>query len=277
MDRVFLQHPVKVRACLNIDELANISFIPASTTNGTRTTLSRNAGPGNLFINYAMQYCTANNQSEDAEGEYAADGTIDQPIVDHFLDSHDYLHLTPPLHIAREMFGDHEAQRLIDECLYADLCDADTVATITRITAQNILKQYRRLLEAFFPEGQVVDELFICGPGARNANIVDYLETELPESVITRPLDDVGIPGDANEALCYAHLALEAVLGQATRSDGEDKGTREGADEEAVIARITCGENWDAFAERVRQFSGGKQLRATRDVKIRGTRAGASR
>jgi 1,6-anhydro-N-acetylmuramate kinase len=277
MDRVFLQHSAKFRGCLNIDELTNISFIPADATNRNRTTVSRNSGPGNLFINYAMRYCTTNVQSEDPEGRYAADGTINQSIVDRFLDSHDYLHLTPPLHIAREMFGDHQAQRLIDECLYADLCDADTVATITRVTAQNILKQYRRLLEAFFPEGQHVDELFICGPGARNANIVDYLEAELPESVITRPLDDVGIPGDANEALCYAHLALEAVLGQVTWCDGGDAEMQEEADEEAVIARIARGENWGALVERVRQFSGGKQLRATKDVRISDTTAGATR
>jgi 1,6-anhydro-N-acetylmuramate kinase len=70
--------------------------------------------------------------------------------------------------MAAEMFGDHEAQHLIDECLALKLCGADMIATITRITAHNILKQYRRALEELFPPDQRVDELFICGRGARN-------------------------------------------------------------------------------------------------------------
>jgi hypothetical protein len=60
------------------------------------------------------------------------------------------------------MFGDHEAQQLIDECLYSNMSEIDTLATVTRITAQNILKQYRRLLQLFFQPDQQVDELFIC-------------------------------------------------------------------------------------------------------------------
>ncbi|KAI4943669.1 hypothetical protein J4E86_009632 [Alternaria arbusti] len=91
------------------------------------------------------------------------------------------------------------------------LSEADTIATVTRITAENILKQYRRLLALRFPAGQDVDELFISGPSARNANIIDYLEAELPERVITKPFDDIGIPGDANEAFYGIIAALEPV------------------------------------------------------------------
>lgn len=275
IDSFFVRHDSKLRVCLNIDELANINFVSAdqSKLNSSTSTMSRSCGPGTLFIDYAMRYCTSNDTTSDSEGRYAAHGKINHSIVDRFLASYDYLRSSPTLNIAREMFGDHEAQRLIDECLYANMCEADTVATITRVTAQNILVQYRRLLEMFFPGGAQVDELIICGPGAKNANIVDYLEAELPESVITRPLEDVGIPGDANEAVCYAHLALEAVLGQATQSLGEGRQVPD----EAIRARIMCGERWDDLLRRVRTFSGDKPLRITKSVKVAGSITSAVR
>jgi 1,6-anhydro-N-acetylmuramate kinase len=114
------------------------------------------------------------------------------------------------------MFGDHEAQQLIDECLCSNMSEIDTLATVIRITAQNILKQYRRLLQLFPSLTSKSTSSFIGGRSARNSNIIDYLESELPESVITKPLSDIGIPGDAHETVCYAHLGLEAVLNQVT-------------------------------------------------------------
>ena len=142
------------------------------------------------------------------------------------------------------MFGDHEAQQLIDECLYSNMSEIDTLATITRITAQNILKQYRRLLQLFFQPDQEVDELFIGGRSARNSNIIDYLKSELPESVITKPLSDIGIPGDAQEAVCYAHLGLEAVLNQVTQAaDASLAPTSAYPNADAVRSKVVPGDD----------------------------------
>lgn len=272
VDRVFLQHPTRFRVCLNIDEITNLSFIPSHADESARATISRDCGPGNLLIDYAMRYCTSNDQSEDNDGDLGATGKINQPIIDQFLDTRDYLRQVPPSSIATEMFGDHEAQQLIDECLYSGMSEADTIATITRATAQNILKQYNRLLQHFFPSGQKVDEIFICGPGARNANIVDYLESELPESVTTRPLHDIGIPGDAHEAVCYAYLALEAVLGQATQGTESPLAPSSAySNADAVSARIVPGRRWDELLSRVQDFSGGHKIHVATDVRILGS------
>lgn len=262
VDGIFLRHRTKFRVCLNIDELANVSFIPAYRNDGARATKSYACGPGSLLIDYAMRYCTSNEQCEDHDGKLGSLGIVNQSIVDRFLDSHDYLRQPPQLNIATEMFGDHEAQQLIDECLYHSMAEADTLATITRLTAQNILKQYKRLLRLHFPPGQKVDELFICGPSARNSNIIDFLESELPDHVITKPLHDIGIPGDAHDAVCYAHLALEALLSQATHA---------APDAEAVRARVAPGTRWNGLLSRVLAFSESRQLHVTTDVRITGS------
>ncbi|KAF2129922.1 hypothetical protein P153DRAFT_227279 [Dothidotthia symphoricarpi CBS 119687] len=276
IDSLLLRDPTKFRACLDINELATLSFIPASSDNTSHAPISRYCGPGSLLIDYAMRYCTSNNQVEDHDGKFAADGTVNQTIVDRFIHTYDYLRTAPPMHIATEMFGDHEAQRLIDECISLRMSEADTLATITRITAQNVLMRYRKLLHTFFPQDQKVDELFICGAGARNSNIIDFLEAELPESVITKPLDDIGIPGDANEAVCYAHLALEAILGQValpttpTTATATATATARQANKDIVRGRFVRGIKWDGLVEQVVQFSGGRPIPVAKDINVTG-------
>lgn len=267
VDKLFLRHPSKFRACLNIGELATLTFIPPLSDSDAGGTKSRDCGPGSLLIDYAVRYCTSNSHGADYTGEYATPGKINQGIVERFLSTHDYLRCPPPLIIAREMFGDHEAQRLIDECLFLNMSEADTVATITRVTSQNLVKQYHRLLSLSFPGGQKVDELFICGPSARNSNIIDFLESELPESIITRPLDDIGVPGDANEAVSYAHLALEAVLGQATRPSVAASPVSTRFNDDDVYGNIAYGHTCRALLGKVQKFSEGKPLKLSKDIR----------
>jgi 1,6-anhydro-N-acetylmuramate kinase len=143
---------------------------------------------------------------------------------------------------------------------------ADTVATITRITVENKIRQYRRSLEFSFPHTHEVHELFICGPSARNPNIIDYLTTELPNPVTKRLLDDIGIPADANDAFCYAHLALEAVLGRLTFHADIAETTAE----EVVRGEIVPGRIWGQLQHRVLQFSKGSPLYVSRDIVVAG-------
>ena len=56
--------------------------------------------------------------------------------------------------------------------------------------------------------------LSVCGGGARNPNIINYLKESLPHASIL-PLDQTGVPSDAKEAVSFAQQALESVLGRA--------------------------------------------------------------
>lgn len=270
VNTLYLRHLYKFRACLTIGELVNCNFIPPWSDEGALETGRRDCGPGSLLIDYAVQYCTSNNHHHDYDGKFAAGGKPHEAVVRRFLETYDYSRNLPSPTIAREMFGDHEAQRLIDECLLLRLSNADIIATATRITAENIVMQYRRLLTSNSPTGQEVDELFISGPSARNPNIVDYLEAELPESVITKPLDDIGIPGDANEAVCYAHLAMEAVSAQPIRLSTAFALPLVQPGHDVVLGRVARGENWEALSARLQGFSQGRPRRLSTDVRIAG-------
>jgi len=270
VEKLFLRHPSKFRACLQISELANFTFIPCLADGDLNGTISHDCGPGSLLIDYAMRYCTSNNYREDDNGTFATPGVVNQDIVKRFLSSHDYLWNPPPLSIAREMFGDHDGQRLIDECLFTNLPEAGTLATITRITAQNIVNQYRRLLSHYFPPNQKVDELFICGTSAQNLNIIDFIEAELPETVVTKPLDDIGIPGETSEAVCYAHLALETALSQATRDTASTSPLPIDANNARIRGTILRGQSWNDLSARILDFSEGKQLHVTNNIQFAG-------
>ncbi|KAF2641428.1 hypothetical protein P280DRAFT_469049 [Massarina eburnea CBS 473.64] len=216
-------------------------------------------GPGTMFIDYAMRYTSSNRVDNDRDGNYGARGTVNQDIVDRFLSTHDYAVHTPPLSIAIEMFGQHEAQSLVDDCLYLGMSDTDTVATITRVTSENIVIQYRRLMKTFFPDQKDI-EMFVCGEGAKNMNIIDHLEEALPE-VLTKPLDDIGIPDCAKDSVRCAQLGLETILRHAL-----SEGKAEAEEQKNMLGNIVKGNNWGNTQQQIVHFSGGMELPPVRRV-----------
>jgi 1,6-anhydro-N-acetylmuramate kinase len=264
IDGLLMRHPTKFRVCLTISDLLNISIIPPYDSAVSNALPSADCGPGTLFIDYAMRYATSNLREHDRDGSYGARGNINNSVVDSFLERHDYATHTPPMSIAVEMFGYHEAQALIDECLFLGMSDLDTIATMTRITAENMVRQYRRLLSEHLPPDHKIDEIFVCGPGAQNTAIVDYLEAVLPEEVITRPLDDIGIPGNAKDAVCCAQKGLETVL----RCASLQRTPTEAEQHTILSGTVVRGVRWKEIKDRVVKFCGGKDFPAVSRVVV---------
>lgn len=211
IDGLLLRHPTKWRICQNIGGIANLCIIPPDSEGGVDRMIDWDCGPGNMFIDHAMRSLSNGKLEYDKDGKWGAQGAVAQDIVDEFLDNHWYINHTPPKTTGRETFGDNEGQDLIDKCLDAGLSKYDTIATITRITAQNIVRQYK----TFFPRLSEINEVFMCGGGARNPNIIRFLQESLPYIQI-RSLDEAGVPSDAKEAISFAQQAVDAVLGRAS-------------------------------------------------------------
>jgi 1,6-anhydro-N-acetylmuramate kinase len=215
--KLYFTHPTEFRVLLKIGEIATLGFFPASAEHGLRPAVSRNCGPGSLLIDYAMRYFAMQTHNKGPDGEFVTKGKVHHGVVDRFLSAHDYLRIAPDISMVNEMFGSHEAQELIDECCFLGMSEVDTLATITRVTAQNIAGQYCRLLRLHFQADQKVDQIYIYGPGSKNVDVVDYLKKELPECVSTASIGGLAIQTYGNEAMCYAQLALEAMFGRAPR------------------------------------------------------------
>ncbi|CAG7565382.1 unnamed protein product [Fusarium equiseti] len=214
IDGLLLHHPTKWRVCQNIGGIANLCVIPPDSEGGVDSMVDWDCGPGNMFIDNAMRYFTNGEMEYDKDGEWSSRGTVCQDIVDQFLNTNKYCNHTPPKTTGRETFGDNEGQELIDQCLAAGCDKYDTLATITRITAQNIVKQYRTFFPRFGISLDRISEVYMCGGGARNPTIIKYLREQLPGTEI-RALDETGVPSDAKEAVSFAQQAMEAILGRA--------------------------------------------------------------
>ncbi|KAJ5307660.1 hypothetical protein N7476_008316 [Penicillium atrosanguineum] len=214
IDGLLLHHPTEWRICQNIGGIANLCVIPPDSEGGVDAMVDWDCGPGNMFIDAAMRYFTNGEMEYDRDGEWGAQGTISQAVVDKYLDNNKYCNHLPPKTTGRETFGDNGAQEIIDECLALGMSKYDIIATITRITAQNIVKQYRTFFPLFKIDIEKIAGVYMCGGGARNPNIIKYLKAQLPNSKILS-LDETGIPSDAKEAVSFAQQALEAILGRA--------------------------------------------------------------
>jgi anhydro-N-acetylmuramic acid kinase len=82
------------------------------------------------------------------------------------------------------------------------------VATATALTIETIARAYEGLL----PEGSDIDEVYVSGGGANNRFLMESLSSRL-DPVPVLDYDDLGIPGEAKEALLMAVLASEHVSG----------------------------------------------------------------
>lgn len=236
-------HPTDFRVFLNIGEIATLSFFSASADHSNQPALFRHCGPGSLLIDYNTCYF-AMHTSKDRHDSPATQGKVHQNVVDRFLDALDYLRIAPDMSMATEMFGSHEAQDFLDECYSLRMSETDTLATIARVTAQSIVKQYRRLLRHRFGDSKRVDQLYIYGAGSRNSDVVDYIRKELPESIIKAPADGLELQSHGYEPILDAQLAFEVIFGQALQCSAASSSENVWQCVYAVGGRVVCGAEW---------------------------------
>lgn len=187
--------PDRHRVIANLGGIANITDLPPrGDVRGFDT------GPANVLMDlWSTRHL---GQPFDADGRFAASGTVDPTLLAGLL-SEPYLALPPPKSTGRDLF----------DAAWLDRALAGTTATPAAVQATLSAYTARTLADAIRTHCDGVGELFLCGGGARNGDLVRRIRAELP-TVAVAATDAAGVASEHVEALAFAWLAREALAGR---------------------------------------------------------------
>jgi len=202
-DFLLYRSPKKNRVALNIGGIANITILPKNCRQDD--VVAFDTGPGNMVIDGLMRRLF---QCEfDRNGEAAAKGNLAQNLLEKLL-AHPYFSKNLPKSTGREEFGKKFIESILDFAENDQLTANDIIATTTELTAQTI----RNSIELALGSIERVDEVIVGGGGIYNNFLMQRLTKLLPQSSFLST-DDLGIPSEAKEAVCFAVLANETIYG----------------------------------------------------------------
>ena len=184
----------------NIGGIGNLTVLPRACA--MKDVYAFDTGPGNMVIDQLASYYTDGKLRWDVDGLMAARGQVNEALLLRMLDD-PYLGKQPPKTTGREYYGADYVASLVEYAKNAQMKPEDVVATATRFTAECIALSWER----YCPERPEV--MIIGGGGAHNPTLMRVLRERLPIQIITN--EDLGLNGDAKEAVAFAILANECV------------------------------------------------------------------
>ncbi|HKC48502.1 MAG TPA: anhydro-N-acetylmuramic acid kinase [Gemmatimonadales bacterium] len=219
-DVMLFGHPERGRLLLNIGGMANVTWVPRRGE--TKGALAFDIGPGVAVID-AVTRSLDPEALYDVDGERARHGRVAPKALAALL-ADPFFEEAPPKSTGRERFGQAFADRVIALAGTGN----DAVTTATALTVEAIGRAIERWTPAV-PE----DELVISGGGARNPALVEQLVARVRPHPVRR-FDELFFDGDAKEAVAFAFLGLQTILGRPGNLPGAT-----GARGDRILGHIT--------------------------------------
>lgn len=194
----FLKNSIDDIVALNIGGIANITIMPKNCQ--IDELIAFDTGPGNMLLDIAVKKFYG--KSFDKNGEFAKSGKLIQELFDE-LKKIEYSYLEPPKSTGRELFN----EQLLNSIIKSEYLKEDIIRTLTEFTAFSISVN----VEKFAPIGS---KIIVSGGGRKNSYLIRVLQEKLSNYKVIN-IDDIGINGDAKEAICFAFLGFLNILKQA--------------------------------------------------------------
>ena len=187
------------RVVVNIGGIANLTALSADPT---APVLGFDTGPGNTLLDAWARRVLGTPM--DRDGALAAGGRMVPELLRAML-AEAYFAQPAPKSTGPEQFSTAWLETHLAG-LAEPPSDSDVQATLVALTARSIANAIKAL-----PRG-AAPEVFVCGGGARNPVLMRALRGELPGSEVATT-DALGVGGDWVEAMAFAWLARQRVLG----------------------------------------------------------------
>ena len=189
-----LRHPGIHRVIVNIGGISNLTNLPPDAA-----TSGFDCGPGNLLMNaWCMQHL---GKDYDENGAWAASGKVLPALLDDMLEE-PFFTLPPPKSSGRDLFN----MAWLDKKLNGSEKAEDVQATLLELTCRTIAQAIRKYCIGTM-------EIYLCGGGAHNQTLRNRLIALLPDCTV-QTTDTLGVDGDFLEAIAFAWLAQQTLLGK---------------------------------------------------------------
>lgn len=192
------------RIMLNIGGIANFTFLPGDLN--TSRIFSTDVGPGNTLMDAYVQIQYPGKYF-DANSDIAKKGSYNTRLLSALLD-HPFFNQGFPKTTGPELFNLAYLEQAQQRSETAHLSPEDVMATLNRFSATGICEALKRTMkkEHF--------ELFLSGGGMHNPLLIENI-AEMVTGVTIRTTAELGVSPDAKEAVLFATLANECLVGNA--------------------------------------------------------------
>jgi anhydro-N-acetylmuramic acid kinase len=233
-DWVLFTDNTRPRIVQNIGGIANLTFLPPRAA--LADVIAFDTGPGNMVTDAVVAALTHGKQTFDCDGRLAARGQVSEKLLRELM-AHPFLRRHPPKTTGREEFGEMFVGEMLASARRLRLRPEDTVATATAFTVASIADACRRFVfQKLKPSELGKLQVILGGGGANNPTLRRMLAQQIGAGELLTH-EDFGIANAAKEALAFAILAHQTLLGQPSNVPNAT-----GARRAAVLGKIVPGE-----------------------------------
>jgi anhydro-N-acetylmuramic acid kinase len=186
-------HAARARVIVNIGGISNLSMLlPGQPVWGF------DCGPGNMLLDaWCQQH---QGLPYDRAGAWAASGTTNPDLLTALLDE-PFFRAPAPKSTGRDLFDVNWLRQKLAP--YNGLAPQDVQATLLALTVQTVAQA----IETGAPDAR---EVFLCGGGALNDELVRQLALRLPACTLANS-SALGLPALQVEAAAFAWLARQTT------------------------------------------------------------------